>query len=109
VETLCNFGAGSASHLRGRSVSGANSTRNRGRISRFLAVSLATFAQSGDNMKQDSMKHDDMKQDQMNNDQMKKDEMKKDKKSKKTKKDKMKKDDMKKDDSMKHDDGMKQN
>jgi len=29
----------------------------------FLAVSLAAFAQSGDNMKQDSMKHDDMKQD----------------------------------------------
>ena len=75
----------------------------------LVAVSLAAFAQSGDNMKQDSMKHDDMKQDQMNNDQMKKDEMKKDRKSKKTKKDNMKKDDMKKDDNMKHDDGMKQN
>ena len=33
----------------------------------LVAVSLAAFAQSGDNMKQDSMKHDDMKQDQMNN------------------------------------------
>jgi pentapeptide MXKDX repeat protein len=117
LETLCNFRAGSTSHLRDRSVSDANSTRNRGRIMRkticklmamcFLAVSLAAFAQSGDNMKQDSMKHDDMKQDQMNNGQMKKDEMKKDKKSKQTKKDKMKKDDMKKDDNMKQDDSMK--
>ena len=42
----------------------------------LVAVSLAAFAQSGDNMKQDSMKHEDMKQDQMNNEQMKKDEMK---------------------------------
>jgi hypothetical protein len=33
LKTVCNFGAGSASHLRARSVSGANSTRNRGRIS----------------------------------------------------------------------------
>jgi pentapeptide MXKDX repeat protein len=65
-----------------------------------LAVPLAVFAQSGDNMQQDTMKHDDMKQDQM-----KKDDAKKSAKTKKAKakKDSMKKDDMKKDDSMKHD------
>jgi hypothetical protein len=33
LKTVCNFGARSASYLRGRGVSGANSTRNRGRIS----------------------------------------------------------------------------
>ena len=56
----------------------------------FVAMSVAAFAQSGDNMK-----HDDMKNDQMQNDQMKKDDMKKDdtKKSAKTKKTKAKKKD----------------
>jgi pentapeptide MXKDX repeat protein len=73
-----------------------------------LALSVTTFAQSGDSMSQDNVKHDDMKQDQMN-----KDNSKKSKKAKKAKKDSMKKDDMKKGDGMKHDDmkkddGMKQ-
>jgi pentapeptide MXKDX repeat protein len=80
----------------------------------LLAAPLATFAQSGDNMKQDQSQ-DQMKQDQMkHDDNMKKDEMKNDskasKKKAKTKKDNMKHDDnMKNDDNMKKDDGMKQN
>jgi pentapeptide MXKDX repeat protein len=106
-QTVCNFGTGNTSHLRGRSVPPQNlNDKPIGEFMKkmfcslmtmcFLTASLTAFAQSGDAMKQDSMKHDDMKQEQM-----KKDDMKKDKKSTKTKKDKGKKNDMKKDDSMK--------